>query len=350
MTSIKANLLALGFVVLAGTLEAAPGVWDGGGNNGFFSTATNWEDNVTPLSGSGPLSIGANTGVIPFIAFDSGNFLASSFTFLSNSSLYTVTAAASGSDFLTLTNTGVALLNLSSFRQTFSGMTTNVAATTQTWNGGAQGLVFGQIDLDSDHTLTFDGTGTTSTTRNEIAGKISGTLSSGVTKAGTGTLLFNSSQPSEYFGATTLLNGKLQLGSSNQIPDTSKLVLSGGIFDTGGFSDTMGTLLLDGNVTLELGAGSSELFFADSRLEAWMPGTQLNILNYTAGVDSLRIGTSANALTAGQISQITINGFAATMTSTGFLVPVPEPGVSALLVGAGVFALSRRRRTRGTAD
>jgi autotransporter-associated beta strand protein len=346
---IEHRLLALScFLVLAGSLKAATRSWDGGGLDGAFSNPLNWDGNATiPVSNTDVLQAGANTvGGVPFIGFNTGEFRTPSFTFLAGAvAPYTVTAASS-SDFLTLTGTGVALLNSSPVRQRFELITTTVGAATQTWDGGAQGFGLAQIDLGNDHILTVDGTGNTAATRNEIKGGITGTMTSGLTKAGSGTLLLdNAGLASDYTGPTTLSNGRLQLGRANQIPDTSKLVLAGGTFDTGGFSDTMGALLLNGSATIDFGISDVvSLIFGESDLELWSSGT-LTIVNFTVGADTLRIGTDASALTETQLAQINFNGTAATITSTGFLVPVPEPGVSAALLSTlSIFGFRRRRR------
>jgi autotransporter-associated beta strand protein len=242
----------------------------------------------------------------------------------------------------------VALLNSSPVRQRFELIVTKVGATTQTWDGGAQGLVVAQIDLGGGNVLTVGGTGNTATTRNEIKGGITGTTTSGLTKAGTGTLLLdNAGLPSDYTGPTTILSGRLQLGRANQIPNTSKLVLNGGTFDTGGFSDTLGPLLLNGDATIDFGISDMvSLIFSESEFELWGAAT-LTILNYTPGEDSLRIGTNASGLTQTQLAQINFNGTPATITNTGFLVPVPEPGVStALLASLSILGFHRRHRNR----
>jgi len=348
---IEHTLLAISLFVLAGSLNAAPRVWDGGGLDGFFSNPVNWDGNATiPSSTADTLQVGANTvGGVPFIAFDNGEFRTPSFTFLASAtSQYTVTSA-SFSDSLTLTSTGVTLLNSSAVRQKFELITTTVGAATQTWDGGAQGLIMAQIDLGTNHVLTVDGTGTSAPTRNELSAGITGTLS-GLTKAGTGTLVLNNpGLESDYTGPTTLLSGRLQLGRANQIPNASKLILNGGLFDTGGFSDVLGALLLGGNATIDFGFSDSvSLQFADSHLELWGAGT-LNIVNFTPGADTLRIGSNASGLTLSQLDQISFNGVPASITSMGFVVPVPEPGVPVTILSSlGVLGFHRRHRNHRT--
>lgn len=345
------RLLALScFLTLAGNLEAATRVWGGAGLNGLFSNPLNWDGGASvPVSNVDTLQVGANTvGGTASIAFNTGEFRTPSFTFLPAAvAPYSVTNV-SASDSLTLTGTGVAVLNSSPVRQLFEVIPIAVAAATQTWDGGPQGLILSRIDLNSGNVLTITGTGNTAATRIEIKGGITGTTTAGLTKAGSGTLLLdNADLPSDYTGPTTISSGRLQLGRADQIPNTSKLVLNGGTFDTGGFSDTIGALQLNGDATIDFGISDVvSLVFSDSDLELWGAGT-LTIVNYTTGADSFRIGTDASALTLAQLSQINFNGTPATITNLGFLVPIPEPGVSAALLSSlSILGFQRRRRNR----
>jgi hypothetical protein len=75
----------------------------------------------------------------------------------------------------------------------------------------------------------------------------------------------------------------------------------------------------------------------------------LSFINFTAGVDSIRIGTTSGGLTGTQLAQITINGGAATIDSSGFLTSaIPEPSTYAFLAGSGLLLFSViRRKPRG---
>jgi autotransporter-associated beta strand protein len=209
-----------------------------------------------------------------------------------------------------------------------------------------------QIDLGASQSLTVTGTGTGVSTRNEISGTISGTGTSGLNKAGTGTLLLSNAtlSKSDYIGPTTLLQGRLQLGAADQIPDGSTLVLSGGVFDTGGFSDTVGALSLAGTVTIDFGLSNSVfLLFGDSHSQLWNAGT-LNIINFTPGADFLRFGSDSNGLTADQLAQISFNGAQASIDSAGFVQPVPESGTaSVMLMALGFVVGGSRLRKRDAA-
>ena len=172
-----------------------------------------------------------------------------------------------------------------------------------------------------------------------------------MTKTGTGTLLLdNPGLESDYSGPTTVVNGRLQLGRANQIPNASKLVLNGGTVGTGGFSDTLGALVLGGAATIDFGTTNPVLLgFGDSHLELWSVGT-LSITNFTVGADTRRFGSDANALTVRQLAQISFDGMPASISSTGFLQPIPEPGVPAIILsGLGVLGFCRRHRRDRTA-
>ncbi len=154
--------------------------------------------------------------------------------------------------------------------------------------------------------------------------------------------------------------GKLKLGASNVLNDIATLTLDGGIFDTAGFSETLGAMTLGGDAVFDLGAGSSILHLADSSGAFWTDGAELSILNWDGnsgglGTDQLFFGTDAAGLGANLDAVHFINpaGFApgtysAQILNTGEVVAVvPEPGtVSAFLVGFGLLLGLRRRPQR----
>lgn len=149
-----------------------------------------------------------------------------------------------------------------------------------------------------------------------------------------------------YTGSTTLSNGTLLLGASERIADSSNLIFNGGTLNTGGFSETMGTLLLSDTSSIDLGSGDSDLSFLDSSALSWTEATTLNISNFDEGVDSIRFGADASGLSSSQLAQITLNGGTAYIDGSGYLTTVPEAGSFALL--GGLLALSsvamRRRK------
>lgn len=109
---------------------------------------------------------------------------------------------------------------------------------------------------------------------------------------------------------------------------------------------------MDGG-TLDFGASlASSFLLADSHPSTWS-GT-VTITNYPQGVDTLRFGTGASALTAGQFSQISFanyGGATGTIDVNGFVTPsaIPEPATTAGLaacVALTFAALRRKSRTR----
>ncbi|MGD0259190.1 MAG: hypothetical protein ABSD29_05120 [Verrucomicrobiota bacterium] len=160
---------------------------------------------------------------------------------------------------------------------------------------------------------------------NSIIASTAGT-SNGITLCGPGTLVLNATNV--YQGPTTNEGGILQLGAPQVLPRTSMLVLAGGdtrtnspytdgysdmspTFATGGYSQTLGPLLLTGpynsqnhqTYTIDFGSGASVLVFADSHLQNWN-GIPLTIVNYTPEVASLRFGTNSAGLTSTQLSLV----------------------------------------------
>ncbi|MGV3531326.1 MAG: beta strand repeat-containing protein, partial [Chthoniobacteraceae bacterium] len=161
-------------------------------------------------------------------------------------------------------------------------------------------------------------------------------------------------------GTTSLRaqQGALTLGAANRINDAANLVLSaGGVLNTGGFSETLGTLTLNGDAAIELSLGASVLRMGDSSDVVWGAG-RLTISGWSGsmdgnGTDQIYFGAGPDGLTEGQLAQILFlnpGGFEpglynSKLLSTGELVVVPEPTSPVLLAsGVGILALRRRRR------
>ena len=208
------------------------------------------------------------------------------------------------------------------------------------------GTVVNSGALSNSHMLILDGTSSGNTITGAMTNGTGGTLS--VTKSNTSA--WTLSGASTYTGATTVSGGTLALGAANRIADTSNLIMAGGTFATGGFSETLGTLTLSAISTIDLGSGASALVFADSSGATWGTSIILSFVNFTAGVDTIRIGTTSGGLTLAQLGEITINGSAATIDASGFLAAaaIPEPSTWALLAGtaalAGTLFVRRSRR------
>ncbi len=153
--------------------------------------------------------------------------------------------------------------------------------------------------------------------------------------------------------------GLLELGASNQIHNEAPLVLESAIFNTGGFSDTLGALSINVAATIDLADGNSILRFANSTSSFW--GGALNIYNWSgnpgigSGIDQLFFGTDATGLTSAQLGQITFYIDAgltlagtgpAMILQTGEVVPIPEPASASLLLASLAFAACARVRQK----
>jgi hypothetical protein len=119
-------------------------------------------------------------------------------------------------------------------------------------------------------------------------------------------------------------------GSLNITKDGAKITVNGantlkGNIAIGNFSPTLtvnknqsatGTITM-GSGTLSLALGSAiSTAFADNSSSNWGTG---KIIITGAGVDQVSFGTDANGVTSDQLSQITVNGFSATINSSGYI-------------------------------
>jgi fibronectin-binding autotransporter adhesin len=212
------------------------------------------------------------------------------------------------------------------------------AGSTLTLSGAADANGVAFQSVTGTRILTVQGDGNV-----VISGIVqNGAGTAGITKAGAGTLTLSGANT--YTGATTVNAGTLSLGGNDRIADASNLVLGGGTFSTGGFSDVLALASLTASSTIDLGNGASVLRFSDSSAQNWV-GT-LAIANYTPGADQLFVGTTGSGLTSVQLAQIQFTGFdpGAQILASGEVVPVPEPATLAgLLLGAASLA-SRRRK------
>jgi autotransporter-associated beta strand protein len=214
--------------------------------------------------------------------------------------------------------------------------------------------------------LTKVGTGTLTVT--------GASAHTGTTNVNGGTLVVAGATAAALAGTSGLAVGSatFTLGKSNQVNNAAPVTLTGGTLNTAGFSEGsfdasgngvagLGALTVAATSTVDLGAGSSVLAFADSSAATWAGSTALNVYNWTGtpdlggGADRLYFGSSAAGLTPAQLAEIkffsdagtTQIGNGATMLGTGEIVPVttavPEPTALALL-GLGAAAITSRRR------
>ena len=199
---------------------------------------------------------------------------------------------------------GGVVINSSATAATFSGPVTITANSTINASAGA-------ITLNNASAIT--GTGSI-----WLGGAFGGVVSSPIATTGNLTKQLSDSWvisgANSYTGNTNVHAGSLILGAADVIPNASPVVMTSGILSTGatvGYSETAGTLDLEGNATIAFGTGSHTLTFADSHTQNWGSYT-LNITGWNkTSSGRLFIGTDANGLTAGQLALITFSGYSA---------------------------------------
>jgi fibronectin-binding autotransporter adhesin len=191
---------------------------------------------------------------------------------------------------------------------------------------GLQAVVTSPITLNG--TATFEATngfsgsvnaaGTSVLILNGSIGQAGGPQS--IVKATASTLVLGG--VNTYTGDTAVNGGILRLGTANAINVGSRLNLGGGTFDSGGFNETMGPLLLSSSSTIDLSNGASALHFADSAAQSWS-GT-LTVNNWTPGTDHLFVGSTAT-LTAPQLTDFTFANHpaGARQSTSGEVFPLP---------------------------
>jgi autotransporter-associated beta strand protein len=224
------------------------------------------------------------------------------------------------------TNGSVAIQNVGGTNTLTGTITLTVGGSTAVIQSDAGRLTLGSITAAASgtRTVTLQGSG-----EGRIAGVVSnGSGTVGLAKTGLGT--WTLSAANTFSGATTIAAGTLALDGSHRIADSSPLVLSGGTLATSGFSETVASLSLLGNSSLDLGAGASTV--RAGTIGTFTASRTLSIVNWTAGADRVFIGSTA-ALTPAQLAQITINGAAVEQTATGELLPV-NPDTT-MMVGPG---------------
>ncbi|CAM3174511.1 beta strand repeat-containing protein [Rariglobus hedericola] len=224
---------------------------------------------------------------------------------------------------------------------TFVGNTTNTnTAVISTASGHA---FKGAVALDGIRTFTIgDGAAATDLTVTALLTNNASTTG-GLTKTGLGTLALTA--VNTYTGATNVNQGVLLLGVANALSTSSPISLGGGTLNAGGFSQSLGTVALTANSTIDLGTGDVALLFAASNAVSWSSSVSLSFVNVNAG-DTIQFGSSNTALTSGQLAQITINGFAAMIDGNGFLTAsaIPEPSTYAFFAGMSLLVFAGVRR------
>jgi len=141
------------------------------------------------------------------------------------------------------------------------------------------------------------------------------------------------------------LNNELELNGANAINGANLSITANNsmLLDVNSSQANMGTITLGLNTTLtiDLQAGVTDLFFANSSANSW--SGLVNITGFQEGV--IKFGSDASGLTSGQLALI--DGGIYSLTESGYLtaVPVPEPTTLAVLLLGGMGLLAARRKS-----
>lgn len=190
-------------------------------------------------------------------------------------------------------------LDLNGFDQSLAGITKGGYAATITNNSTTTAAMLTLTGTSSFSGVIRDGGGD---------GKIHLTVDGGaLTLSGANT----------YSGTTTISAGTLKLGANNVLPNATAVSIGAGTLDADTRTDTVGTLAVTGDATINLGAGG-KLAFADSSGTPWT-GT-LDITGDFVSGSSLRFGIDTNGLTRDQLARITVPaGFYYELDVNGYL-------------------------------
>ena len=244
------------------------------------------------------------------------------------SSTWTIAAILGGSG--SLTKTGGGKLTLTG-ENTYGGGTfiydgtLNVnsdaalgnSVSTITFDGG---ILQNAASFSSARPVTLDSLGGTFDTNSynlSLSGIIDGTGS--LTKKGDGTLTLSGA--STYSGGTTINSGTLALGANNALPAAGTLgVSSGGAFDMGGFTQTLGAFASSGTLKMQLQPGVTNLTVAGN---AALDGT-------------LSVNFAPQVFTAGQtftpLAAGTVSGTFSSIVSPAALLFTPTYSATSLLL------------------
>jgi lysophospholipase L1-like esterase len=202
-----------------------------------------------------------------------------------------------------------------------------------------------------------------------ITGVITGNGTLGLNGGGIGVLTIAGNIGNSYTGPTTVGNGPVKLskssgnalngpitvngvfsnsfpntgtlwwGANNQVNDTSAITLAeGASLNLGGFSDTMGTLGINGNASIYLGGTTSMARFAASAGVTWASGKQLLIREWNGsstggGSEGVFFGNSSGGLSVDQVAHVAFMNpvglpeglYPAQILASGEVVPSGSP-------------------------
>ena len=144
-----------------------------------------------------------------------------------------------------------------------------------------------------------------------------------IEKTGEGTLLFTGTP--FYSGDFRIKQGILRFGNHTGETPATTLILNGGSLALGSSTNTLGTLVLEGDGGTLIPENGTVHFAGETKERAWSPSALLTIrgqLNRKA----IRFGLDNTALTAQQLAQIKMEGrdVRFTLSPEGYLLPPSE--------------------------
>jgi autotransporter-associated beta strand protein len=232
--------------LIAGGTQAATWVWNGGASNSDdWSRQQNWTGNSAPSKdGTADLIFQGTTRLTPF-ANDAWGL--NSITFDNSAGGFTISGGQ-----LTI-QSGVT--NNSALSQTIQNNI--ILSGAQTWNAASGNLLFSGSINNFGNLLTIDGARDTT-----ISGPISG--SGGLTKNGGGILTLSGANT--FTGALTLNAGTLSLNGNERINNNVAVNFNGGALNGNSFTETLGSLNLnsDSTINLQPGGSSGSLIFSQA--------------------------------------------------------------------------------------
>lgn len=260
---------------------------------------------------------------------------------------FSVSLVPNGTDITISTTSGIVTGNSTAHFGTASsiGLSTN-AASNLVFGGGTLRYTGGNSTTDRHFTINSGQSAKWDVSNAATVLTLTGgsaASAGGFEKLGAGSLVLSGAQA--HTGDTLVSAGRLVLGASDRLSNSSKLVLAGGTFDLNGFSETLGALSLTAGSAIDLGA-TGAVGFADSSNQSW--GSFALSFSGTLAATSVKFGVDGFGLTTSQLALITVNGLGGwTLDSSGYLTAIPEPSAFAALAGLGALggaALRRRRR------
>ncbi|MEP2776593.1 MAG: PEP-CTERM sorting domain-containing protein [Luteolibacter sp.] len=328
----QSGLLAIvPFLGLTSHAYAADGTWIGGNNNGNWSTAASWNNNV----------IGDGVGSVVNITANYSGTGGSAKTVTINTTSRTVgilnfgdttgdngkvSLVSSGGTTLTFNNSGAGAQfnNIGGFNNG-GALTILLADNLSFKNSSATLFVMTDITAASgNRTLTNEGVGA-GQLRLSVAGNGSGTLSLTQNSSTSDLEIFGSST---YTGQTTVTLGRMFLNAAggNLISNSSALLVNGGNFDLNGNNETVGAVTISSG---SISGTANTLTGSSYALQGGNVNAKLGTGAITVSSGTTTLGSAGRLNTASSLAvnsgQLTLGGAesVASYTQTGGTLGAP---------------------------